>query len=214
MACEQWQKLQSIEEELEEVKRRLGRIWHAIETTDIEMADASDRIKEHRERKEKLEVAADEARMLLSERRALAEKMDTIAAVVEEMSELTELTDQGLCPVLRQGDRGQARQGRYRLLHTNPGRLSDRWIGRRGGGSARAGYEFGASWWARQGSNLRPIGYEPTALPLSYEPDGTGWSSVSTGSRPCQDDRRLGRDCSGLVRGTSPHPSGYPLSGA
>jgi hypothetical protein len=24
--------------------------------------------------------------------------------------------------------------------------------------------------WARQGSNLRPIGYEPTALPLSYEP--------------------------------------------
>ena len=25
-------------------------------------------------------------------------------------------------------------------------------------------------WWARQDSNLRPIGYEPTALPLSYEP--------------------------------------------
>ncbi len=25
-------------------------------------------------------------------------------------------------------------------------------------------------WWARQGSNLRPIGYEPTALPLSYGP--------------------------------------------
>ena len=25
-------------------------------------------------------------------------------------------------------------------------------------------------WWARQGSNLRPIGYEPTALPLSYRP--------------------------------------------
>ena len=24
--------------------------------------------------------------------------------------------------------------------------------------------------WARQDSNLRPIGYEPTALPLSYEP--------------------------------------------
>jgi hypothetical protein len=24
--------------------------------------------------------------------------------------------------------------------------------------------------WARQVSNLRPIGYEPTALPLSYEP--------------------------------------------
>ena len=24
--------------------------------------------------------------------------------------------------------------------------------------------------WARQDSNLRPIGYEPIALPLSYEP--------------------------------------------
>ena len=56
LAREQRQKLQSIEEELEEVKRRLGRIWHAIETTDIEMADASDRIGEHRDRKEKLEA--------------------------------------------------------------------------------------------------------------------------------------------------------------
>lgn len=25
-------------------------------------------------------------------------------------------------------------------------------------------------WWARQGSNLRPTGYEPAALPLSYGP--------------------------------------------
>ena len=27
-------------------------------------------------------------------------------------------------------------------------------------------------WWARQGSNLGPNGYEPSALPLSYEPFG------------------------------------------
>ena len=27
------------------------------------------------------------------------------------------------------------------------------------------------SWWARLDSNQGPIGYEPTALPLSYEPD-------------------------------------------
>ena len=26
------------------------------------------------------------------------------------------------------------------------------------------------SWWARLDSNQGPIGYEPTALPLSYEP--------------------------------------------
>ena|GEM_PF-3535712 len=28
----------------------------------------------------------------------------------------------------------------------------------------------GKKWWARQDSNLRPSGYEPPALPLSYEP--------------------------------------------
>ena len=59
-------RLQTIEEELEDVKRRLGRIWQVIETTDIEMADASERI---RERKEKLKTAAEEARKLLSDRR-------------------------------------------------------------------------------------------------------------------------------------------------
>ena len=66
VASEQRERLESIEEELEEVKRRLGRIWQVIETTDIEMADASERI---RERKEKLEVAAGEERAHLSERR-------------------------------------------------------------------------------------------------------------------------------------------------
>ena len=68
VATEQRQRLESIEEELDGVKRRLGRIWNVIETTDIEMADAAaERIREHRERKEKLETAAEEARGLLSD---------------------------------------------------------------------------------------------------------------------------------------------------
>ena len=96
VAAEQRQKLQTIDEELEEVKRRLGRIWQAIETTDIEMADASERIKEHRERKEKLEVAAEEARALLAERRVMLDSADTIATFAEEMSDFlktSELTE-------------------------------------------------------------------------------------------------------------------------
>ena len=41
-------------------------------------------------------------------------------------------------------------------------------------------------WWGRQDSNLRPTGYEPAALPLSYDPSSislfgspiiVGWSS-------------------------------------
>ena len=84
VARDQRERLQNIEEELEDVKKRLARIWNHIETTDIEMADASDRIREHRERKEKLEIAAEEARALLKERRQFLDSADTIAT---EMSE-------------------------------------------------------------------------------------------------------------------------------
>ena len=96
IAGEQRKRLQTIEDELEDVKRKLGRIWHVIETTDIDMADASDRIREHRERKERLEDAAADARAILSERRAYLDDVQTIAAYATDMrdflneSELTE----------------------------------------------------------------------------------------------------------------------------
>ena len=93
VASEQRERLENIEEELEEVKRRLGRIWQVIETTDIEMADASERIKEHRERKEKLEVAAEEARKLLSDRRQFLDSADTIATFAEDMSEFLKTSE-------------------------------------------------------------------------------------------------------------------------
>ena len=96
VAREQRDRLETIEEELEDVKKRLGRIWQVIETTDIEMADASERIREHRERKEKLEIAAEEARALLSDRRQFLNSADTIAAFAAEMGEFlksSELTE-------------------------------------------------------------------------------------------------------------------------
>ena len=96
VAREQRERLETIEEELEDVKKRLGRIWQVIETTDIEMADASERIREHRERKEKLEIAAGEARALLSDRRQFLDSADTIAAFAAEMGEFlksSELTE-------------------------------------------------------------------------------------------------------------------------
>ena len=110
------------------MKKRLVRIWNFIETSDTEMADASDRIREHRERKETLEIAAEEARALLAERRQLLDSADTIATFAEEMSDFLKNQradrDQGLRSLLRQGDRGQARQGRHRLLHTHAGGLA------------------------------------------------------------------------------------------
>ena len=96
VASEQRERLTAIEEELEDLNRRLGRIWQAIETTDIELADASERIREHRERKERLEIAAEEARELLSDRRRFLDSADTIAAFAEDMSEFlmtSELTE-------------------------------------------------------------------------------------------------------------------------
>jgi site-specific DNA recombinase len=96
IASEQRKRLETIDTELEDVKRRLGRIWNAIETSDIDMADASDRIKEHRERKERLEDAAADARAILSERRAHLDDVKTISAYAKDMrdflneSELTE----------------------------------------------------------------------------------------------------------------------------
>ena len=87
-AREHRQKLESIEAELEEVKKQLGRIWHFISKSDsIDVAAASDHIVELRERKENLESAADEAGTVLAERRQYLDSADTIAAFAEEMSE-------------------------------------------------------------------------------------------------------------------------------
>ena len=96
VAREQRKRLETIEDELEDVKRKLGRIWHFVETTDINMADASDRIKEHRERQERLEDAAADARAILSQRRAVLDDVNTIAAYAQDMSEFlneSELTE-------------------------------------------------------------------------------------------------------------------------
>ena len=87
LAHEQRGRLESIEGELEDVKRRLGRIWNVIETTDMEMADAAERVRELRDRREKLEQAADEARAVVTERRAFLDRADTIATFAAEMSE-------------------------------------------------------------------------------------------------------------------------------
>ena len=96
VAREQRRNLETIEAELEEVKRKLDRIWHFVESTDLDMADASERILEHRHRREQLEAAAEEARAVLAERRQLLDSADTIAAFANEMSDFlktSELTE-------------------------------------------------------------------------------------------------------------------------
>ena len=93
---EQWEKVEAIDEELNEIRRRLDRLWQAVETTDLEINDILPRIREHKERQEKLEIAADEARAILAVRMAGLGDEETIAAYVKEMSDFlmeSELTE-------------------------------------------------------------------------------------------------------------------------
>ena len=97
VAREQREKLEGIDGELEEVKKQLGRFWNFIARSDsVDVAEASDLIVELRERKGTLEIAAEEARGLLTERRQLLDSADTIATFAEEMSDFlktSELTE-------------------------------------------------------------------------------------------------------------------------
>ena len=85
--------LETIEKELEEVRRRLDRVWHVVETTDLSIADAASRIREHRERQEKLEETAEETRTALARRRAVLDGADAIAGFAEDMNEFLKTSD-------------------------------------------------------------------------------------------------------------------------
>ena len=93
---EQREKVEAVDEELNEIRRRLDRLWQAVETTDLEINDILPRIREHKERQEKLEIAADEARAILAVRMQGLGDEETIAAYVREMSDFlmeSELTE-------------------------------------------------------------------------------------------------------------------------
>ena len=87
VAREQRERLEGIESELAEESKKLDRIWRFVENTDLDYADASERIKQHRDRREQLELTAGEAREVLAERRVLLDNADTIATFAEDMSE-------------------------------------------------------------------------------------------------------------------------------
>ena len=86
VAKEQRQKLETIEAELVDVKRRLGRLYDLAETTDLDIDDFKPRIREHRERQERLEATAAEARAMLSQRREVLDDVETITAYALDMS--------------------------------------------------------------------------------------------------------------------------------
>ena len=96
MIKEQRERVEVVEEVLSDIRRRLDRLCQAAETTDTEINDIPPRILEHQEHQGKLEIAADEARAILSLRMAGMEDAEIIEAYVTEMSEFlmeSELTE-------------------------------------------------------------------------------------------------------------------------
>ena len=87
VAREERAKLEAIEAELAEVRRKMDRLWHAVETSELEVNDILPRLRQHQERQELLETSADEIRRSLAERRAVLDSAEVIAAFAEEMSE-------------------------------------------------------------------------------------------------------------------------------
>ena len=68
------------------MRRRLDRLYDLVETTDMDINDFRPRIRDHRERQERLEAAETEARAGLGQRRKVLEQVETIAAYAQDMS--------------------------------------------------------------------------------------------------------------------------------
>ena len=96
VAGEQRKRLEAIQSELADVRRRLDRLYDLVETTDMDINDFRPRIRAHRERQERLEMAESEARARLGQRRKVLDQVETITAHAQDMrrflkkSELTE----------------------------------------------------------------------------------------------------------------------------
>ena len=93
VAREERAKLETIEAELAEVRRKMDRLWHAVETSDLEVNDILPRLRQHQESQERLDAAAEETRRSLAERRAVLDSAEVIAAFAREMSEFLQTSE-------------------------------------------------------------------------------------------------------------------------
>ena len=112
-------RLETIQSELADVRGRLDRLYDLVETTtEFNMADFAHRIRDHKERQERLESAAEGARAILAQRRAVLDDVKTITAYAQDMSRFLQKSSRsaGLHRDLRERDRAPARQCR-RPLH-------------------------------------------------------------------------------------------------
>ena len=96
IAAEERAKLETIEAELLEVHQRMDRLWRLVETADLQTEEILPRLRHHQERQEQLKRAADYARVTVTKRRQMLDKLETVTAYVNDMAEFlqeSELTE-------------------------------------------------------------------------------------------------------------------------
>ena len=93
IAAEQRERLETIEAELVEVRQGMDRLWRLVETTDLQTEEILPRLRHHQERQERLEQAADNVRIAVSERRQMMDKLETVTAYVKHMAEFLQESD-------------------------------------------------------------------------------------------------------------------------
>ena len=97
VAGDERKRLETIQSELADVRGRLDRLYDLVETTtEFNMADFAHRIRDHKERQERLESAAEGSRAILAQRRAVLDDVKTITAYAKDMSRFlqkSELTE-------------------------------------------------------------------------------------------------------------------------
>ncbi|GAH41795.1 unnamed protein product, partial [marine sediment metagenome] len=88
LALEQHQRLDSVIDEIADVDRRLERLYDALETGKIKLADLAPRIQQLRQRREQLQAARWELEQQLSDRRVELADVETVAGCVSDLRDL------------------------------------------------------------------------------------------------------------------------------
>ncbi len=84
---EQRRRLETVEAELADVRRRLGRLWDIVETAADVPSDMDLRIKANTERRSLLDASLKEAQSILSQRKSVRNNLEAIVALAQDMGE-------------------------------------------------------------------------------------------------------------------------------
>ena len=88
VTAEQRKRLQSIKAEIRDVKKQLHRLWRYIATTDdVDKANTSARMREYRDRQERLQEAAADARAVMDQRKSALGDAKTVAFYATRMAD-------------------------------------------------------------------------------------------------------------------------------